>query len=314
MMEASISQEIVDRYVATLPEGHHRDLFRSNVSALEELARTANDLGEFLPSFARRVADLYAATGVAIWFQAPNGHSVQRKVDVGWNNVPIDDVTRPAHDLLLEFVMKGKQPQAVHPFAAPASGAGVSNPTDSFLLLTPIQFGEQQVAVLEIALGPKPLRPSNAILVAAYLEWLTWLGRLMQDGVERSFAQVDNVMLLAMETIEKTESGIQALQEQIRTQIEASLCRLAGQNFGSLSSNQAVAKRIHAMLDARGLRVVCPQCGSPAILRCQKAGNSTTGAFMFDHYLEGGRTFHGGQSTFPQIRVVPKPPRRGSGK
>ena len=34
------------------------------------------------------------------------------------------------------------------------------------------------------------------------------------------------------------------------------------------------------------------------------------GVFVYDHYLESGRTFHGGPTTVPLIRVVNKPVRR----
>jgi hypothetical protein len=99
-------------------------------------------------------------------------------------------------------------------------------------------------------------------------------------------------------------------QEEIRKRLERTLHALVGKNFGTLTANQAVAGRVHQVLESKGLRVQCPECGSAAILRCQGAGNSKTGVFLFDHYLENGRTFHGGPTTFPWVTLVAKPPRR----
>jgi hypothetical protein len=39
-------------------------------------------------------------------------------------------------------------------------------------------------------------------------------------------------------------------------------------------------------------------------------GNATAGAFVFDHYLDKVRTFHGGRSTLPRLFLIAKPPRR----
>lgn len=311
MEAATLSTRVIDDYVDSLPPTQQRAQARSTVEKLRQLSTSAAPLSLFLSSFATTVADLYAANSVAIWFQSTSRTgSVVRKVDVGWSNLAFDASTETAHKELIGYAIDSGKAIAVQPFSSPAQGAGVSNSTDSFLLLTPAKFDQQSVAVLEIVLGPKPLRRPHEILMASYLEWLGWLSQLMQLGMQRCFAEPQDQHLLATATLQEVTRAVEEIQVQIRRRIEESLQGFAGQNFGSLPANQSVAKQVHALLDSKGLRVKCPECGTPAILRCQNAGNSKTGAFMFDHYLDTGRTFHGGQTTFPALEVVSKPPRR----
>jgi hypothetical protein len=106
---------------------------------------------------------------------------------------------------------------------------------------------------------------------------------------------------------------INRLQRTVRTTIENELSDWTGQNYGSLAANQDVAKMIHQMIDSHGLRIRCPECGHPAILRCSARPGVPEGVFVFDHSIEGRRTFHGGGATLPAMRVVAKPARRRSG-
>ncbi len=319
-MEATLDTKSLDAYVSSLPNATQRRKFLSNVDRLSKLTDESNraqPLNEFLSEFGQHVAELYAATAVAIWFRSPDTareQSLQRKVNVGWSNLRLDSASEEAHALLLDYAMRLSEQVAVNPFSAPAPRAGVSNPTDSFLLLAPVKYEQQDVAILEIALGPKPLRSPHEQLMSSYMEWMTWLGQLLQRGIERSFAATDQSLFLAMETLQRTAAQAEQMQDQIRQQIEASLKNLAGKNFGTLAENQAITKQVHALLDSKGLRAICPECRAAAILRCQKAGNAKTGAFMFDHYLDTGRTFHGGQTTFPELSLTPKPARRQPNK
>jgi predicted RNA-binding Zn-ribbon protein involved in translation (DUF1610 family) len=310
-MLSMLDPTVVDQIATALPEASRRDFLR-RVDRLNGLPAQDSDMGSFLGTFAESVAELYAASSVAIWFRTPAG-GIQRKVDVGWLNMGMDDTTEMAHENLISFAIQRAEPMAVTPFSAPVRGAAVSNPTDSFLLLASIDHEGQPVAVLELTLGPKPLRRPHQALVSCHLEWLTWLTGILRLGMERRFAASQPPPLeVALACIDHVTQQVAEMQDRVRLAIQASLHGLAGNNFGSLHANQTVAKQVHALLDSKGLRVRCPECGSPAILRCQKAGNSRTGAFVFDHYLENGRTFHGGPSVFPKLNLVSKPPRRGS--
>ena len=85
-----------------------------------------------------------------------------------------------------------------------------------------------------------------------------------------------------------TRAEIESFKHAIQVSLEVTLNSFAGSNFGSIQNNKTFARSIQELLDSNGLRVACPECGSPAILRCQSAGNSKTGVFLYDHYLENG--------------------------
>lgn len=311
-MEAILPADTKAAFAATLPTDQHRARFHAAADALAGLATADKPVSQGMLEFVTGVADLFAATAVAVWFPCADDAALQRKFEAGWNNIAFDRSSASAHEALLLHALRRKSPLVVPPFSAPASGAVVSNPVDAYLLLAPVAFAEQTVAVLEIVLGPKPLRHPHHQLVEAYVAWLQWLARILGDQLQRGLDQAERPLRRALGTLDETERTIQTLQDQIRHQLEEAIQELAGTNFGSLSANQAVTKRVHTLLDNKGLRVRCPECGAAAILRCQNAGNSRTGAFMFDHYLDTGRTFHGGQTTFPLVTVMAKPPRRKS--
>jgi hypothetical protein len=101
---------------------------------------------------------------------------------------------------------------------------------------------------------------------------------------------------------------VTAQRDVIRQTLERAVRDLTGLRIAGLAQGRDVAARIHALLDANGLRVVCPQCERPAILRCQSTRGGAV--FVFDHTLASGRTFHGGTAQLPPLRLVPKPARK----
>lgn len=100
------------------------------------------------------------------------------------------------------------------------------------------------------------------------------------------------------------------LQRTVRLAIEQSLADWSGKAFGSLLANREITATIHELLEGHGLRVSCPECGHPAILRCSVRPGIADGVFVFDHVIDGRRTFHGGGTTLPVLRLVAKPPRK----
>ncbi len=103
------------------------------------------------------------------------------------------------------------------------------------------------------------------------------------------------------------------LQRALRQMIEQELVCWQGRDLGSLEANQELAKRLHELVDQHGLRFRCPECGHAAILRCSARPGLPRGVFAFDHSVAGRRTFHGGGTTVPPLKLVAKPPRRQSG-
>ncbi len=132
-----------------------------------------------------------------------------------------------------------------------------------------------------------------------------------QDSAEISFRL--NAIAAAHLAFGDMRRDIEGYRDAIRRSIEITVRHFAGSNFGSIEENQEFARMVMALLEEHHLRAKCTVCGAPAIIRCIKAGNSTTGAFSYDHHLDGGRTFHTGSSSFPEVTLVPKPTRRKNG-
>jgi hypothetical protein len=114
----------------------------------------------------------------------------------------------------------------------------------------------------------------------------------------------------AQQAMAELDQELNRLQRSIRLAIQAQLAKLTGRSLGNLEQNQSLAESIHQLLDSHGLRMQCSECGHPSILRVSPRGGSANGVFVFDHTIDGRRTFHGGRGAVPQIRLVAKPPRK----
>ncbi len=106
------------------------------------------------------------------------------------------------------------------------------------------------------------------------------------------------------------EREVNRIQRSIRLAIQLQLGKLAGQSLRTLGENQDLVKRVHDLLDSHGLRVKCPECGHPAILRVSARPGANAGVFVLDHTIDGKRTFHGGRQVIPEILITAKPARR----
>ncbi len=116
----------------------------------------------------------------------------------------------------------------------------------------------------------------------------------------------------AQQTLTQLQEELNRLQRSIRLAIQGQLAKLAGCSLDNLERNQQLAQSIHELLESHGLRVRCNECGHPAILRVSPRAGIANGVFVFDHTIDGRRTFHGGRSTMPEVRLVAKPARRKS--
>ncbi len=114
----------------------------------------------------------------------------------------------------------------------------------------------------------------------------------------------------ASAAIAEMEREFNRLQREIRFSVQRQLAKFAGRSMGDLELNRRLATSIHQLLDGHGLRVRCTECGHPAILRVSPRRGSADGVFVFDHTIDGRRTFHGGQGSMPTIVLVAKPPRK----
>lgn len=186
-----------------------------------------------------------------------------------------------------------------------------ANSTGRCILFAPVLHLGDPIALIEIVLDASHSRMSQAKR-QLYLQGIQLIAERIYGGLKRRMTLPAATMSRAHEELTAITDQVNELQQQILLQIELRLQRMKGWAFASLKENQAFAKSVHQLLDSHGLRVVCPECGSPAILRCLRAGNAKHGAFAFDHYLDTGRTFHGGSTTVPMLRVVKKPARRAA--
>ena len=112
----------------------------------------------------------------------------------------------------------------------------------------------------------------------------------------------------------ETLGGIEALNQRLTellrpftADVQSFLDDLEGRSFG-LAANKAIVLSIQLLLQRLGLRIRCPHCSEPAILRCRSTGNTKGGSFQLEHSARGRQTNHGGGTTFPAMRLVPVPP------
>jgi len=146
-----------------------------------------------------------------------------------------------------------------------------------------------------------------------------WRGFLnLAKPIQVPFLNIRNIGMSAPQPISSIEAEtallelnqeLNRLQRTIRLAIQGQLSKMVGRSFDDLEKNRQLVDSIHQLLDSHGLRVRCLECGHPAILRVSPRGDSS-GVFVFDHTIEGKRTFHGGRKTVPLIRLVAKPPRK----
>ena len=293
-------------------------VFRRNLRKLDKLVAKRISFPAFLNAYLRCVADMYAATAAAIWVREQGRDELQLKAQINFASLGLDDELKPAHAGLLRFAQRQSPPHPflVKPYSAPTAEAGVSNPTDSFVVFGPVDNQGDVVAVVELFLGPRPARARTTRDQESYvllLKRLIWhLCRRVECELDRGAAP-EKTLAQAAAQMASCRQEIMLHQVAIRRAVEGTLRGLAGLNSGSFEANRVLARSVQELLAENGLRLVCPECGQPAILRRQRAGNSKAGAFQYDHAVAGRRTFHGGSTSFPLVVVVPAPPRRPRG-
>lgn len=293
-------------------DADQRAAFIAAYRSITLLPSSRSDLQRFFEDFLKHTVQIYAASAGAIWFQTGDGESLTPHARTGYDKLGLEGDLAKAHDKLLRYALTKNRSFLVKPYSAPAKKTGVSNPTDSFIVLGPVDHDGGRIAVVELVLGPTPLRGQTAAERNRYVLWLDHLTTFLCHGIELRFLRKSAPLQPALDQLAAAQTQIETLQDEIRSALEQRLAVLSGWNFGSLEQNQVFATRVQELLDRHGLRVQCPECGAPAIVRCQNTGNAKTGVFLYDHYLDAGRTFHGGPTTWPRVALVPKPARRKS--
>ncbi len=267
-------------------------------------------LDELLGQFLSHAVRLFGASAGAIWLRAPGQAKpairVERSGQVCWGDM------KPQREVLVRHAFARTRAFLVETGGTPDCRTSARNPFDGYLLLGPIDSQGDRVGAFELLLGTQSPRQVGNCPPHAIIDWLDYLSAGLRREIEQRFLGNLAPLQPALVNLAATQAEIEGYKRAIAVSLEVTLDSYAGANFGSLSNNRTFTKKVQELLDANGLRVACPECGSPAILRCQPAGNAKSGVFLYDHYLEGGRTFHGGPTTFPKLRLVSKPPRRTS--
>lgn len=290
---------------------------------LERLHRVCgNDsaLEPFLEELLDVLGRIFGATAGAFWFRPWGGAGLCPSVRVGFAELPVSAKGITAIDSSVAAFWQSTEP-SVQSHADHAST----------VLVGPIRDGQEAIGAVQLVIidnqwGQSPL-PSPAVAPGT----AAGIDSALQQSQEMYSQALDGVMAIIQPallrrmsvrtvSLKQVDSGLEQLSQQItgiqrsiRLAIERYLQQLSGATFGSLESNQDFTRSVQKLLEAHGLRVRCPECGHPSILRCSRNANSPSGVFVFDHYLPEGRTFHGGGRTLPNIRVVAKPTRRKSG-
>jgi hypothetical protein len=188
---------------------------------------------------------------------------------------------------------------------------------DALVLVGPLRDGQSAIGAVQLVVVEPPAATTSGEGLAgqppaAYGRALAATLAIVQPALLRRM-QIKAIPLEQAEAgLRQVQQQIAGIQRSIRLAIERYLQQLTGATFGSLEENQQFVKGLQRLLDSHGLRVRCPECGHPAILRCARNAAISSGAFVFDHYLPEGRTFHGGGRTLPALRTVAKPSRRKS--
>lgn len=287
----------------------------NQVKRLSQLVDGDLPLQTFLEELLPQLCDLFGGIAAVAWLKAHGASGAVFGVRYRMDRLLDSIAEQKKHERLVQLAWQQQQAMLAEPAversSLDVSKEGAHNTTGHPLLFGPVLHLNEPIALLEIVL-PEAAGPLTQAQRQLYLRSVKLVAERVYGGLRRRMSMPAATLGQAVEQLEQLTTEVQSYQMQIRRSIEARLQQFHGWAFASLAENQAFAKLVHQILDSYGLRVECPECGSPAILRCLRAGNAKHGAFVFDHYLDSGRTFHGGPTTVPLIRVVAKPARRAA--
>jgi hypothetical protein len=284
------------------------------VKKLSKLIDGDLPLQSFLEQLLPSMCELFSAKAAVAWLRAQGAPGAIFGVRYRMDDLLNTAAEQKKHERLVQLAWAQRQSMLAEPTPAgrrPSSDNPGNNPTSHQLLFGPVLHLGEPIALLELVLHESPATLSQAQR-KLYLRGIQLIAERVYGGLRKRMSMPPATLAQATQQLGQIVNETESLQQQIRLHLETRLQQFHGWSFGSLDENQQFAKSVHQILDSHGLRALCPECQNPAILRCLGAGNAKHGVFVFDHYLESGRTFHGGPTTVPLIRVVPKPARRPS--
>lgn len=285
----------------------------SQVRQLGTLIDSDMPLQSFLELLLPEVTQLFGGVAAVAWMKAEGASDAVFGVRYRMDSLLKSIAEHKKHDRLVQLAWTQKQSILAEPTSTQNKDKATAhnNPTGHPLLFGPVLHMGDPIALLEVVL-PESQRQFSQKQRQLYLRGIQLIADRIYGGLSRRMTLPAATISQATTQLESLATEVNSMQQQIVQSIEARLQRFHRWSFGSLAENQSFAKMVHQLLDSHGLRVACPECGNAAILRCLRSGNAKNGAFVFDHYLDTGRTFHGGPTTVPLIRVVNKPARRAA--
>lgn len=299
-MDAELQQVL-----QSLPAAPSQPALRSpQVAKLAQLVDSKLPLQAFLEQLLPQLCALFSGAAAVTWMKAHGTSDAIVGVRFQMDKLLRTVADQKQHERLVQTAWRQTRPFLVE---------RPDNTTGHWLLFAPIAHCDEPLALLEIALGTPAGIPLHELTTAQqqlFVRAAELVAQRIYSGLRHRIALPPPSIAKAVNQLDNLTGEVHLLQQQIRQRIEQRLQRFHGWAFSSLADKRAFAKHVQQMLESHGLRVECPECGHAAILRGLRIGNAKRGAFVFDHYLDSGRTFHGGSTSVPLIRVVPKPARR----
>ena len=309
-MEANLLEQTLDE----LPNLENR----ASLPFVRDFARLVDSdlpLQSFLEQLLPQLCQLFAAQAAVAWMKTSGTAGAVFGVRYRMDQVLESISEQKKHERLVQVAWQQRAPMLAEPAQRGDTPADAARPqplvssTGHLIMFAPILHMGEAIALLEIVL-PELAAPLSQQQRHLYLRSIQLVAERVYGGLRQRMAMPSASLAQAADHLQQLANEVELIQQQIRRTLEKRLQHFHGWAFSSLAENQEFARRVHQLLDGHGLRVECPECHSPAILRCLRVGNAKHGAFVFDHYLDTGRTFHGGPTTIPLLKVVPKPARR----
>jgi hypothetical protein len=275
----------------------------AQLERLQRICGNETPLEPFLEELLDVLGRIFGAAAGAFWFRPWGAAGLCPSIRVGFSELPLSQRGLSAVDHSVASLWQSPEPSVqVHSDHA------------STVLVGPIRDGEESIGAVQLVIIDNQWDRSPDLTLETglvhYSQALDGIMAIIQPALLRRMRVRTISLRQADAGLNQLGQQIAGIQRSIRVAIERHLQQLSGASFGTLADNQEFVRSVQKMLDAHGLRVRCPECGHPAILRCSKNATVPSGVFVFDHYLPEGRTFHGGGRTLPMVRIVAKPLRR----
>jgi len=114
--------------------------------------------------------------------------------------------------------------------------------------------------------------------------------------------------------INQLNKRFESFRETVRAELQAELDAWTDPaksvSFRDAVEKKLLASKLQRLLNRVGLRVACPKCGEPAIVRGGSFGTMATGGFRFEHRIRGKSRPHLTVPDLPHMKLIPAPDAR----